>query len=82
LPLWDEYAEMIKSDVADVHNTGGRGAGSITAAKFLEKFIDGHKRWAHVDIAGPAFPAKGGSKVPGATGFGVRLLVELLKGLS
>ena len=82
LPLWDEYAEMIKSDVADVHNTGGRGAGSITAAKFLEKFIDGHKRWAHVDIAGPAFPAKGGAKVPGATGFGVRLLVELLKGLS
>ncbi len=78
MPLWDEYAELINSDVADVHNTGGRGAGAITAAKFLEKFIDGHKHWAHVDIAGPAFPAKGGSKVLGATGFGVRLLVELL----
>lgn len=82
LPLWDEYDELIKSDVADVHNTGGRGAGTITAAKFLEKFIDGHKRWAHIDIAGPAFLAKGGSKTPGATGFGVRLLLDLLKGWS
>ena len=82
LPLWDEYDELIKSDVADVHNTGGRGAGTITAAKFLEKFIDGHKHWAHIDIAGPAFWAKGGSKTPGATGFGVRLLLDLLKGWS
>lgn len=82
MPLWDEYDEMIKSDVADVHNTGGRGAGSVTAAKFLEKFIDGHKHWAHVDIAGPAFPAKGGAKTPGATGFGVRLLLDLLKSWS
>lgn len=82
MPLWDEYDEMIKSDVADVHNTGGRGAGSVTAAKFLEKFIDGHKHWAHVDIAGPAFPAKGAGKTPGATGFGVRLLLDLLQGWS
>ncbi|TNJ39379.1 leucyl aminopeptidase [Chlorobaculum thiosulfatiphilum] len=82
MPLWDEYDELIKSDVADVHNTGGRGAGSVTAAKFLQKFIDGHKRWAHIDIAGPAFPAKGGSKTPGATGFGVRLVLDLLKGWS
>jgi leucyl aminopeptidase len=79
LPLWDEYDELIKSDVADVHNTGGRGAGTITAAKFLEKFIDGHKHWAHIDIAGPAFSAKGGGKTPGGTGFGVRLMVDLLK---
>jgi leucyl aminopeptidase len=82
MPLWELYDEMIKSDVADVHNTGGRGAGSVTAAKFLEKFIDGHKHWAHVDIAGPAFPAKGGSKTPGATGFGVRLLIDLLESWS
>ena len=82
MPLWDEYDELIKSDVADVHNTGGRGAGSVTAAKFLQKFIDGHKRWAHIDIAGPAFPAKGGSKTPGATGFGVRLVLDLLKSWS
>jgi leucyl aminopeptidase len=79
MPLWDEYDEMIKSDVADVHNTGGRGAGSVTAAKFLQKFIDGHKHWAHIDIAGPAFPTKGGSKTPGATGFGVRLVLDLLR---
>jgi leucyl aminopeptidase len=79
MPLWDEYDEMIRSDVADVHNTGGRGAGSVTAAKFLQKFIDGHKHWAHIDIAGPAFPTKGGSKTPGATGFGVRLVLDLLR---
>ena len=80
MPLWDLYDEQIKSDVADVNNTGGRGAGSVTAAKFLEKFIDGHKNWAHLDIAGPAFtPAKSAGKVSGGTGFGVGLLVELLK---
>jgi leucyl aminopeptidase len=80
MPLWDEYAELIKSDVADVSNTGGRWGGAVTAAKFLEKFIDGHKCWAHVDIAGPAFLASGGGKASGGTGFGVRLLVDLLKG--
>jgi leucyl aminopeptidase len=79
MPLWDLYDEQIKSDVADVNNTGGRGAGSVTAAKFLEKFIDEHKNWAHIDIAGPSFAPKGGGKVNGGTGFGVSLLVELLK---
>jgi len=79
MPLWDVYDEQIKSDVADVSNTGGRGAGSVTAAKFLEKFIDGHKNWAHIDIAGPSFQPKGAGKVNGGTGFGVSLLVELLK---
>ncbi len=79
MPLWDLYDEQIKSDVADVNNTGGRGAGSVTAAKFLEKFIDGHKNWAHIDIAGPSFAPKGGGKVNGGTGFGVSLLVELMK---
>ncbi|NTU68548.1 MAG: leucyl aminopeptidase [Chlorobiaceae bacterium] len=79
LPLWDEYAEQIKSDVADVSNTGSKGAGTITAAKFLENFVEGHKRWAHIDIAGPAFAARGGGAVSGGSGFGVRLLVDLLK---
>ena len=79
MPLWDVYDEQIKSDVADVNNTGGRGAGSVTAAKFLEKFIDGHKNWAHIDIAGPSFLPKGGGKVNGGTGFGVSLLIELMK---
>jgi leucyl aminopeptidase len=82
MPIWEEYDELIKSDVADVHNIGGRWAGSITAAKFLEKFLDGHQQWAHIDIAGPAFPAKGGGKAPGGTGFGVRLIVDLLRGWS
>ncbi|NTV92391.1 MAG: leucyl aminopeptidase [Chlorobiaceae bacterium] len=79
MPLWDDYDEQIKSEVADVNNTGGRGAGAVTAAKFLEKFIDGHKKWAHVDIAGPAFLSKSGGKASGGTGFGVRLLIDLLK---
>ncbi len=80
MPPWDLYDQQIKTDVADVNNTGGRGAGSVTAAKFLEKFIDGHKNWAHIDIAGPAFtPSKSAGKVSGGTGFGVGLLVELLK---
>lgn len=84
MPLWDEYNEQIKSDSADVRNTGGRSAGSITAAKFLQKFADG-LRWAHLDIAGTAWieseadsPKK--AYLPnGASGFGVRLLVRLLK---
>ena len=80
MPLWEEYDEMIKSDVADVSNLGARGAGSVTAAKFLEKFTDGHRKWAHIDIAGPSFASgKGGAKVSGGTGFGVRLIVDLLK---
>ena len=83
MPLWEEYDDMIKSDVADVSNLGARGAGSVTAAKFLEKFVDGHKKWAHIDIAGPSYsPGKAGAKVTGATGFGVRLMVELLKSWS
>jgi leucyl aminopeptidase len=81
MPLWDLYDEQIKSDVADVSNTGGRGAGTVTAAKFLEKFIDGHKNWAHIDIAGPSFSPKGSGKASGGTGFGVSLLVEVLKKL-
>ena len=82
LPLWDLYAELIKSEVADVNNTGGRGAGTVTAAKFLEKFIDGHTNWAHIDIAGPSFSPKGTGKVNGGTGFGVSLLLEVLKKLA
>jgi leucyl aminopeptidase len=84
LPLWDEYDEQIKSDSADVKNTGGRSAGTITAAKFLEKFADG-MTWAHLDIAGTAWiedspdsPKK--AYLPrGASGYGVRLLIRLLR---
>jgi leucyl aminopeptidase len=84
MPLWDDYDEQIKSDSADVKNTGGRSGGSITAAKFLQKFADG-LRWAHLDIAGTAWieaapdsPKK--DYLPkGSSGFGVRLLVRLLR---
>lgn len=83
MPIWDDYDPQIKSDVADLKNVGGRGAGAITAAKFLEKFVGDHKSWAHLDIAGPAFPGMGGgSKQKGSTGFGVRLLAELLRNWS
>jgi len=84
LPLWDDYDEQIVSESADVKNTGGRSGGSITAAKFLEKFATG-LRWAHLDIGGTAWveaapdsPKK--EYLPkGASGFGVRLLVRLLR---
>jgi len=79
LPLDDEYAEQIKSDIADVKNIGGRGAGTITAAKFLEKFV-GDTAWAHLDIAGTAWSDKAKPYCPkGATGVGVRLLTQLAR---
>lgn len=79
LPLWDEYASLIKSDFADVKNTGGRPAGTITAAAFLQKFADDYT-WAHLDIAGTAWEEKGQPCIPkGGTGVGVRLLVQYLR---
>lgn len=79
-PLWDEYKQMLKSEVADLKNIGGRPAGSITAGAFLAAFT-GDVPFAHLDIAGTAFserPAKP-YHAPGATGVGVRLLVDLLR---
>lgn len=79
LPMWEDYHELIKSDVADFKNTGGRPGGAITAAAFLSKFI-GKSPWVHLDIAGPAWLTKDRSYIPkGATGVGVRLLVQFLK---
>lgn len=79
LPLWDEYGEAMKSDVADLKNAGSPHAGTITAAWFLQKFV-GKSRWTHLDIAGTAWEEKGKHYLPkGATGVGVRLLVEYLK---
>jgi leucyl aminopeptidase len=78
LPLWDDYKEYIKSDVADVKNSGGRWGGASTAAIFLKQFID--FPWVHLDIAGVAHSEKGKSYAPaGATGYGVRLLTEFLR---
>jgi leucyl aminopeptidase len=82
LPLWDDYDQQIKSDVADVKNTGGRAAGTITAAAFLKKFANDF-RWAHLDIAGTAWRDKNQPYIPkGGTGVGVRLLVAFLQKLT
>ncbi|RJP65539.1 MAG: leucyl aminopeptidase [Candidatus Abyssobacteria bacterium SURF_17] len=79
LPLDDEYAKQIKSDIADVKNVGGRPAGTITAALFLKKFV-GDTPWAHLDIAGTAWTKEAMPYCPkGATGIGVRLLTELAR---
>ena len=82
LPLWDDYDQQIKSDVADVKNTGGRPAGTITAAAFLKKFASDF-RWAHLDIAGTAWYDQNRPYTPkGGTGVGVRLLIEFLHDLA
>ena len=79
LPLWKEHREQIKSHIADIKNTGGREAGTLTAAAFLSHFA-GEIPWAHLDIAGTAWTGRDQALcVKGATGFGVRLLVELLR---
>ena len=79
LPLWDDYGELMESDVADMKNAGGPAAASISAGWFLKKFV-GKTPWAHLDIAGTAWEEKGRPYLPkGATGVGVRLLVEYLR---
>lgn len=80
-PFWDDYAKLLKSDIADMKNIGGPVAGAITAGKFLEKFID--YPWMHFDIAGPAYNSAADSYRPkNGTGVGVRLMFEFLKELS
>lgn len=79
LPMYEEYERLIKSDVADVKNVGGRWAGAITAAMFLKKFI-GDYRWVHLDIAGTAIMEESFDYIQkGASGVGVRLLVDFLR---
>ncbi len=83
LPLWDEYKEQIKSDVADVRNIGGRGGGTITAAAFLSHFVDDKYPWVHLDIAGTDWGESARPYIPkGPTGIGARLVIELLRDLS
>ena len=82
LPLWDDYRDLIKSDIADMKNTGGRPAGSITAGWFLKEFVEGYP-WAHLDIAGTAYTDKESAlQVRGPTGTPVRLFAEFLLGRS
>jgi leucyl aminopeptidase len=78
MPLWDDYKKAIKSDVADMKNSGGRFGGVGTSAIFLKEFVD--YSWAHLDIAGMALrSSEEGYQTVGGTGFGVRLLVDLLR---
>ncbi len=78
LPLDDEYQELIKSDIADIKQIGGPYASSVTAAKILEYFVD-NTQWAHLDIAGTSYiESKKPYQEKGATGIGVRTLVELI----
>jgi len=78
MPIDDPYDKQIKSDIADMMNVGGREGGSITAAMFLKRFVNGVK-WAHLDIAGVTWSKKDGPVTPkGATAFGVRLLDRLV----
>jgi leucyl aminopeptidase len=80
LPLYDEYLDALKSDVADLINAGSKGeAGSSVAGMFLKEFIEDERAWVHLDIAGPAYTSKDQPEVPkGATGFGVRTLLYYL----
>ncbi len=78
LPLWDEYRELIKSDIADVKNSGGRAAGSITAGWFLKEFVEGYP-WAHLDIASTAYTDRDDpAMAKGPTAMGVRLFAEFV----
>jgi leucyl aminopeptidase len=78
MPLTAEYDKLIDHDVADVKNTGGRHAGSITAAQFLQRFVNG-LAWAHLDIAGTAMDSPKNAINPSwGSGWGVRLLNRLV----
>jgi leucyl aminopeptidase len=79
MPMWDDYKELIKSDVADLKNTGGRAAGAVTAAKFLEEFAEGVP-WVHLDIAGTAYSETDLVAIPkGPTGVPVGMFVEFAR---
>ena len=80
LPLWDDYKELIKSDVADIKNSGGRAAGTITAALFLKEFAEEYP-WVHLDIAGTAYSESDLVAIPrGPTGVPTGTFVEFVRG--
>jgi len=78
LPLWDDYRDLLKSDIADVKNSGGRGAGTIAGGWFLREFVNGYP-WVHLDIAGTAYTdGEGPHQTKGPTAVGVRLFTEFI----
>jgi leucyl aminopeptidase len=80
LPVWDEYRENLKSEWADMKNTGGRAAGTINGGVFLKEFVPAGVPWAHLDVASVAHFEKEQSGWPaGASGFGIALTIEFLK---
>jgi leucyl aminopeptidase len=80
LPLWDEYKELIKSDVADMKNSGGRAGGTITAAMFLKEFAEEYP-WVHLDIAGTAYSEADLVAIPrGPTGVPTGTFIEFVRG--
>lgn len=80
LPLWEEHLQHMRGDAADLKQTGGRDAGTITAAAFLAHFVEDGLPWVHLDIASVANTARQGPvQAPGATGFGVRSVIEFLR---
>ena len=82
LPLWEDYKTDMLSDIADIKNLSTKPvAGSITAAKFLEYFVESHPKWAHLDIAGMAFADSEFFKMRSATAYGVHLLYRFLDNL-
>jgi leucyl aminopeptidase len=79
-PLGDAYNKLIDSQIADMKNVGPRGGGSITAAQFIQRFVEPGVRWAHLDIAGMVWADKPGATFDkGATGYGVRLLDRFVR---
>jgi leucyl aminopeptidase len=81
LPAWDEYKDLIRSEWADMKNSGGRWGGAITAAVFLKEFVN-CPSWAHLDIAGTAYAeSETAREARGATGAGVRVTIDFLRSL-
>ena len=82
MPLDEDFAERLKSPDADLKNSGGREGGTCNAGMFLKAFVEDGMPWAHMDIAGTAYNMDGSDYyVPGATGFGIRLTIDWLRGL-
>jgi leucyl aminopeptidase len=83
MPLFDEYKERLKSDIADLKSWNGRSAGACVAATFLHQFVEESIPWAHLDIAGTAYVSEAKKYLPKfATGYGVRLMIEFLENLA